>query len=173
VQATALAALGTLRQKSYAPLFAKALGSRSYRVQGAALESLLPLNPAQALARARAFEADNKGALTAAMVAVYGQAGSVAQWPWVRTKYDAADPNIRFQMLPGVGEMLGHLDDPTALTEGITRIRDLTVEFKRYVDAGRLVALLRQVQQRQASRPNAALVAGLVDQAAAAIGAAK
>ncbi|MFD2718094.1 M1 family aminopeptidase [Hymenobacter monticola] len=173
VQATALAALGALKQKSYAPLFSQALSSRSYRVQGAALEALLPLNPAQALARAKAFEADNKAALTGAMVTVFGTAGSAAQWPWVRAKYDAADPGGRFQMLPGLGEMLGRLDDPTALTEGIARIRDLTVEFKRYVDAPRIVGLLRQVQQRQAKRPQAALVARLVEQAAAAIEAAK
>ncbi|MBD2721519.1 M1 family metallopeptidase [Hymenobacter armeniacus] len=172
-QAAALAALGGLKQKSYAPLFSKALSSRSYRVQAAALEALLPLSPAQALARATAFEADNKGPLTGAMVLVYGQAGSTAQWPLVRAKYDAADPNGRFQMFAGLSEMLGRLDDPTALAEGIARIRDLTVEFKRYVDAGRIVGLLRGVQQRHAGRPTAALVAGLVDQAAAAIDAAK
>ncbi|MBF9143722.1 M1 family aminopeptidase [Hymenobacter properus] len=173
VQASALAALGTLKEKRYAPLFAKALGSRSYQVQGAALVALLPLNPAQALARATAFEADNKGALTSALVTVYGTAGGAAQWPLVRAKYDAADPNGRFQMFTGLFEMLGRLDDPTALTEGIARIRDLAVKFKPYVDAPRIVAQLRQVQQRQASRPNAALVAGLVEQAAGAIEAAK
>jgi hypothetical protein len=42
----------------------------------------------------------------------------------------------------------------TSRTEGIARIRDLTVEFKRYVDASRLLGLLRH--------PTAALV-GLVD----------
>jgi aminopeptidase N len=173
VQARALKALGALKDKRYAPLFSKALGSRSYRVQGAALEALLPLNPAQALARATAFEADNKGVLTSALVTVYGTAGGAAQWPLVRAKYDAADPNGRFQMLAGLGEMLGRLDDPTALTEGVARIRDLTVEFKRYIDAGRIVGLLRQVQQRQAHRPNAALVAGAVEQAVRAIEAAK
>ena len=71
--------------------------------------------------------------------------------------------------MAGLAEMLSRLDDPTALTEGIARIRDLAVGFKPYVDAGRIIGLLRQVQQR----PNAALVAGLVDQAAAAIEAAK
>ncbi|MBF9223104.1 M1 family metallopeptidase [Hymenobacter ruricola] len=172
-QAAALAALGSLKQKSYASLFSKALGSQSYRVQAAALEALLPLNPAQALARAKAFEAGSKGPLTEAIALVYGQAGSVSQWPWMRAKYDAADPNGRFQMLAGLGGMLGRMDDPTALPEGITRIRDLTVEYKRYVDYKRVVGLLREVQQHQSKRPNAALVAGLVEQAAAAIEAAK
>ncbi|WP_310396537.1 M1 family aminopeptidase [Hymenobacter sp.] len=173
VQTAALNALGALKDKRYAPLFAQALGSKSYRVQGAALQALLPLNPAQALARATAFENDHKGALTAALVAVYGRAGTAAQWPSVRAKYDAADPNARFGMLPGIAELLGRVDDPTALREGIARIRDLTVEFKRFLDAPRLVGLLRGVQAQQAARPNAALVKTLVDEAAAVIEAAK
>ena len=173
VQAAALTALGTLQEKRYAALFAKALESKSYRVQAAALQGLLPLNPAQALARATAFEADNKGALTAALVAVYGQAGSPAQWPLMLAKYDAANPEGRFGMLPGIAELLGRVDDSTALREGIARIRDLTVEFKRFVDAPRLVGMLREVQAQQATRPNAALAKTLVDEAAAAIEAAK
>jgi aminopeptidase N len=172
-QAAALVALGSRKDKTYAPLFAKALSSRSYRVQGAALQALLPLNPAQALARATAFEADHKGALTVALVVVYGQAGTAAHWPLMRAKYDAADPNGRFGMLQGLGEMLSRLDDPTALSEGITRIRDLTVEYKRYVPYNRVVGLLRGIQTKQAARPNAAQVATMVGEAVAAIEAAK
>jgi aminopeptidase N len=172
-QAAALMALGSRKDKTYAPLFAKALSSRSYRVQGAALQALLPLNPAQALARATAFEADHKGALTVALVVVYGQAGTAAHWPLMRAKYDAADPNGRFGMLQGLGEILSRLDDPTALSEGITRIRDLTVEYKRYVPYNRVVGLLRGIQTKQAARPNAAQVATMVGEAVAAIEAAK
>jgi aminopeptidase N len=173
VQVAALSALGSLKDKQYAPLFAKALGSKSYRVQGAALQGLLPLNPALAQARAVALEKDHKGALTAAIVNVYGQAGTAAQWPSMMAKYDAADTNNRFQMLTGLSEMLGRIDDATALTQGIGRVRDLTVEYKAYVDSERLIALLRQIQERQATRPNATLVASLVDKAAADIKAAK
>ena len=173
VQAAALTALGTLDEKRYATLFTKALESKSYRVQAAALQGLLPLNPAQALARATAFEADNKGALTTAMVNVYGQAGGPAQWPLVLAKYDAADPSGRFNMLPGIGEFLGHFDDATALNQGITRIKDLTVEFKAFIDSERIIGLLRQVQARQAAGAHAAHAAGLVEQAVAEIRAAK
>ncbi|WP_201987202.1 M1 family metallopeptidase [Hymenobacter rubidus] len=173
VRAAALTALGGLKEKRYAKLFTQALASQSYRVQAAALRALLPLAPAEALACATAFEADNKGALTAALVHVYGQAGGPAQWPLMVAKYDAADTQGRFDMLDGLVGILGRLDDPAALEQGITRIRDLTVKFNRYVDASRIVGRLRQVQQRQASRSNATLAAGLVDQAAAAIEAAK
>ncbi|HEX8427947.1 M1 family aminopeptidase [Hymenobacter sp.] len=173
VRAAALTALGTLKEKRYAKLFGQALASKSYRVQGAALQGLLPLDPKQALARATAFEADNKGALTAALVSVYGRTGGIAQWPLVLAKYDAAEPPTRFNMLSGLGELLGRLEDPTALTQGITRIKDLTVRFKPYINANLIIGLLRQIQQQQASRPNAAHVAALVEQAVAEIQAAK
>ncbi|SNC61031.1 aminopeptidase N [Hymenobacter gelipurpurascens] len=173
VQAAALTALGTLKEKRYTKLFDKALESKSYRVQGAALQGLLPLQPKQALARATAFEADNKGGLTAALVAVYGQTGGLEQWPLVLQKFDAADPNGRFEMMAGLGEMLGHLDDTTALTQGITRIKNMAVEFKPYGVAGGLTNLLRQIQQQHATRPSAAQVSTLVEQAAAEIQAAK
>ncbi|WP_022824634.1 M1 family metallopeptidase [Hymenobacter norwichensis] len=173
VRAVALKGLGTLKEKRYVKLFEQALSSKSYRVQGAALQGLLPLDAQQALARTTAFEADNKGALSVAMVHVYGRAGSLAQWPLVRAKYDAADPNGRLEMLSGVAELLGRLNDPTSLTEGITRIKDLTVRYKPYLDADRLIALLRQVQQQHATRPTAAHTTTLVDQAVAEIQAAK
>lgn len=173
VRAAALTALGPLEDKQYLPLFTKALANPSYRVQGAALTGLLPLRPELALARATAFEADNKGALTEALVLVYGQAGTAAHWPLMRTKYDAATPPSRFAMLPGIGSLMGRLDDPTALTEGITRIKDLTVRYKPYIDSARLVGLLRQIEQQQATRPNAALAAQQVTAAVAEIEAAK
>ncbi|OGX82757.1 M1 family aminopeptidase [Hymenobacter coccineus] len=173
VQAAALQALGKLQDKRYAALITGALNSPSYRVQGAALQGLLPLDPAQALARATAFEADNQGALTIALVVVYGRAGGLAQWPSMLAKYDATDPNGRFGMLDGFIEILGRLDDPAALEQGITRIRDLTVKFKPYVNSARIIKLLHEVQQHQSTRPNAARVAELVAQADAAIQAAK
>ncbi|MBW3127832.1 M1 family aminopeptidase [Hymenobacter profundi] len=172
VRAAALLALGSLKEKQYAPLFVQALEGLSYRVQGAALQGLLPLNPKLALTRALALEADNTGVLTIALVQVYGQVGTLAQWPLMRAKYDAATPINRLEMLPGLSEILGRLDDPTALTEGISRIKDLTVGFKPYLDFKRLIGLLRQIQQRQAGRPNAALAATLVAQAVAEIEAA-
>ncbi|MBC6990123.1 M1 family metallopeptidase [Hymenobacter sp. BT491] len=173
VQAAALLALGTLKEKRYAKLFGKALESKSYRVQGAALQAMLPLDPKQALARATAFEADNKGALTVALVEVYGQAGGPAKWPLVLAKFDAADANGRFNMLSGFAALLGRLDDPTALRQGITRIKDLAVRYKPYGVDARLIALLRELQQHQATRPNAAETTTLVEQAVAEIQAAK
>ena len=142
-------------------------------MQAVALLGLLELSPVQALARATAFEADNKGALTTALVAVYGQAGGPAQWPLMLAKYDAATPDRRFEMLGGLGSILGRLEDPAALAQGITCIKDLTVQFKAFINSGRIIGLLRQIQQQQVARPTAAEAAKLVAQAVAEIEVAK
>ena len=165
VRAAALKALGQLDDPAYGPLFERALGSRSYQVQAAALLGLLPLRPAQALARATAFEADNKGALTKALTTVYGQAGGPAQWPSVLRKFDAAGPQGRFDIGPGLTALLGRLDDPAALPQGIDRLKELGVKYKSYgVDKG-VIRSLRSVQQEQATRPNAARASALVEAA--------
>ncbi|MDJ0366947.1 M1 family metallopeptidase [Hymenobacter sp. H14-R3] len=165
VRAAALKALGTLKNSAYATLFERALASPSYKVQAAALLGLLPLQPARALARAIAFEADNKGALTGALTTVYGQAGGPAQWPLVLRKFDAAGPQGRFDIGPGLTALLCHLDDPAALPQGIDRLKDLGVKYKSYgVDKG-VIRSLRSLQQQQAARPNAALASTLVEAA--------
>ena len=66
----------------------------------------------------------------------------------------------------------GALESAT-LTQGTTCIKDLTVQFKAYVNSQRLIDRLREVQQQQATRPNAALAKTLVDEAAVVIEAAK
>ncbi len=173
VQGLALTALGTLHEKRYAKLFSKALNSQSYQVQGAALRGLLPLDPARALGRATAFEADNKGALTVALVDVYGKAGGATQWPLVLAKFDAGEPQTRFDMLPGLSELLGRLDDREALTQGVTRIKEMAVRYKQFGIHVRLLELLRQVQKAHATRSYAAQAATLIEQAVAEIEAAK
>ena len=165
VQAAALLALGALKDKAYAPLFERALGSQSYQVQGAALQGLLPLRPVQALARATAFEADNKGALTVALAIVYGQAGGPAQWPLLLSKFDAAQPQGRFDMAPGLVALLSRLDDPAALPQGITRVKELGVKYKAFGVDKVIIGALREVQQHQATRPNASQASTLVEAA--------
>jgi aminopeptidase N len=173
VRAAALTALGTLKSKQYTSLFTQALASKSYRVQGAALQGLLPLDSQAAFRRAVAFEADNKGALTVALVGVYGKAGGPAQWPLVLAKFDAAEPNDQFVMLAGLTDLLERIDQPATWTQGIGRIKELAVRYKSYGVHVGLLKLLGQLQQHVASSPNAALVTALVKQATTEIEAAK
>jgi aminopeptidase N len=165
VRAAALKALATLHDQAYRGLFERALTSQSYRVQGAALLGLLPLQPAQALARATAFEADNSGALTVALAVVYGQAGGPAQWPLILSKFDAAQPQERFDISPGMVALLSRLDDPAALPQGIARLQELGVKYKPYGVAKGIIGALRSVQQAQATRPNATQASALVEAA--------
>ena len=81
-------------------------------------------------------------------------------------------PLQRFSMLPGLREMLFRTDDPAILTQGVTRIRDLTVKYKPYINSESMIGLLQQIQQRQSTRPQAAHVAAQGTQAVAAIRAA-
>ncbi|UOG73119.1 M1 family metallopeptidase [Hymenobacter tibetensis] len=172
-RALALTALATLQDKRYTKLFVTSLDSKSYQVQGAGLRALVPLDAKQALARAAAFEADHKADLTLALVEVYGKAGGPAQWPLVLAKFDAASPNYRLQMLPSVAELLNRLNDPAALPQGIDRIKELAVRYKQFGIHVPLIKLLRQIQEQQASRPNATQATTLVQQAVAEIEAAK
>ncbi|QJX48973.1 M1 family metallopeptidase [Hymenobacter taeanensis] len=173
VQAAALTALGTLKNKQYTSLFTKALASASYKVQGAALLGLLPLDAKAALSRATAFEADNKGSLTVALVEVYGKEGGPAQWPLVLTKFDAAGPNDQFTMLTGLSDLLVRIDQPAAWLQGVNRIKELAVRYKPYGVHKGLLKLLGQLQQQAAGTANAAQVTALVTQATAEIEAAK
>ncbi|MCC2546510.1 M1 family peptidase [Hymenobacter sp. BT175] len=150
VQAEALLALARLGDKRQEKRFRKALESRSYGVQAAALRGLLALNPKEALTQATAFEADNRGALTAALVEVYGATGGAAQWASVLSKYDAAKPVARLELMPGFLALLRRLDDPAALAQGVDRIKELAIEAKPYGLHVRLIEALRQLQQAKA-----------------------
>jgi aminopeptidase N len=75
-RAAAITALGKLKTSEYLPIFNKALDNRSYAVQGAALIAINLLDPARALALAKGFETDNKGALTQAIHIIYAASGS-------------------------------------------------------------------------------------------------
>jgi aminopeptidase N len=170
VQAAALAALVVYKDKRYEKVFTQALGSQSYAVQGAALQGLGSVNLKQALVQAKSFEAENQEALTQAVVAVYSQSGDATKWPYVLAKFDAAEPNGRFNMMSGFSSLLGTLQDPAAFAQGITRIKDMGVQFKPYgVDKG-LIELLQTLKTGKTGNATAQQV---VDQAISEIQAAK
>ncbi|WP_324677904.1 M1 family aminopeptidase [Hymenobacter sp. GOD-10R] len=170
VQVEALRALAELKDKRYEKTFAQALGSQSYAVQGAALEGLASVDIKDALARANALQADTKGALTAAIVGVYGKSGEVSKWPFVLARFDAASTNDRFNMMQGFAELLERLQDPAAFAEGVSRIQHMGVQFKPYGVDKRLLALLESLK---AKRTDNAAAQQVVDQAISAIQAAK
>ena len=167
VIAVALKALAKLKDKKDEKLFSKYLSSQSYSVQGAALSGLAVVQPAQALARAKALEADSHSALSEAVVSTYAQAGGLDQWAYVRTKFDEARPQGKFNILEPMAKMMGRLDDPAAFNEGVTRLRDIGMKYKQFGADKLAQTLLQTAAKGQAGRAHAAEAQAAVDKATA------
>ena len=173
VQASLLGALAKLNDKKDEKYFNKQLSSQSYNVQGAALRALSIVQPGQALNRARAYEATAQGALAQAVTEVYAKNGGQAQWAYIRDQFDAARPQGKFNMMEPLAIITGRLDDANAIAEGISRLQEMGVKYKAYGADRPIVNLLQGVAKAQAGRPQAAATQQAVDQAVAAVQAAK
>jgi aminopeptidase N len=165
VMAQLLRAMGELKDKKDEKLFSQQLNSQSYGVQGAALGALASVQPAQALAKAKALESDSHAALTQAVVTTYAKAGGPAEWAYVRDKFDSGRPQAQFNLAEPMATMMGRLDDPAAFAEGVTRLRDLGVKYKPYGADKMALGLLQGAAKAQAGRAHAAEAQAAVDKA--------
>jgi aminopeptidase N len=173
VQASLLGSLAKLKDKKDEGYFNRQLSSQSYNVQGAALRALSMVQPGQALNRARAYKATAQGALAHAVTEVYAKNGGQAEWAFVRDQFDAARPQGKFNMMEPLATMSGRLDDAASITEGITRLKDLGIKYKSFGADRPVMGLLQGIAKAQATRPQAAATQQAVDQALAAVQAAK
>ena len=173
VQASLLGALAKLKDKKDEKYFQQQLNSQSYNVQGAALRALAAVQPAQALSRAKTYESTAQGALSQAVTEVYAKAGGQAEWAFVRDKFDAARPQGKFNMMEPLATITGRLDDAASITEGITRLQEMGIKYKSYGADKPVMAMLQSIAKAQAARPQAATTQQAVDQAVAAVQAAK
>jgi aminopeptidase N len=173
VQASLLGALAKLKDKKDEKYFNQQLNSQSYNVQGAALRALAAVQPAQALSRAKALEATAQGTVAQSVTEVYAKAGGQAEWAFVRDKFDAARPQGKFNMMEPLATITGRLDDAASITEGITRLQELGIKYKTYGADRPVIGLLQSIAKAQAARPQAAATQQAVDQAVAAVQAAK
>ena len=173
VQASLLGALAKLKDKKDESYFNKQLNSQSYNVQGAALRALADVQPTQALARAKTYEANAQGAVAQAVTEVYAKNGGQAQWAFVRDRFDAARPQVKFNMMEPLATITGRLDDAASITEGIARLQEMGIKYKAYGADRPIVNLLQGVAKAQAARPQAAATQQAVEQAVAAVQAAK
>ncbi|GAA3966100.1 hypothetical protein GCM10022407_10580 [Hymenobacter antarcticus] len=140
-----LTTLAKLKDKKDEKYFTRQLSSQSYSVQGAALSALATVQPAQALAQAKPFENDSHGALSRAVTEVYARQGGIAQWPYVRDKFDAARPQSKFEMFEPMASMIGRLNDPIVFNEGVTRLKDLGIKYKAYGADAPVIAQLQGI----------------------------
>ncbi|MFC6223392.1 M1 family aminopeptidase [Hymenobacter artigasi] len=173
VQSSLLGALAKVKDKKDEAYISKQLSSQSYNVQGAALRALAAVQPTQALARAKTYEANAQGAVAQAVTEVYAKNGGQAQWAFVRDRFDAARPQGKFNMMEPLATITGRLDDAASITEGITRLQEIGVKYKSYGADRPIVNLLQGVAKAQAGRPQAATTQQAVEQAVAAVQAAK
>jgi aminopeptidase N len=152
VRAAALGALAKLKAQGNMDLFKQALKSESYTIQGAALTGISQLDPAQAMQLAKGFEKDNSGALTQAIVNVYSESGTSAQWPFVYKQFIDADLNGKFGFLRNFAKMTGHVDNSADAQQGIEQLKDLAIKYKVFngLDAF-VIGLLNNIKDQRTS----------------------
>ena len=132
VRAAAITALGSLKAQGNMNIFKQALSSQSYAVQGAALNAIALLDPAQAMTLAKGFEKDNKGNLTVAIMDVYSTNGNDAQWPFVAKQFEDATPQGKFNTVRKFGAMAARVEKPEYAQQGINDLKDLGIKYKAF-----------------------------------------
>ena len=172
VRAAAISVLGKLKASGNMTIFKTALNSQSYAVQGAALNAIGLLDAGQALTLAKAFEKDNKGALTLAIITVYAKNGTSNEWPYVYNAFTAATPQGKFNLIRDFGSLTARVDNPAYSQQGITAIKDFGIKFKQFGVAPVMLGLLGEIKT-QRTKLNDAASATAADDAIKAINDAK
>ncbi|RYZ96078.1 MAG: M1 family peptidase, partial [Sphingobacteriaceae bacterium] len=131
-RAAAIGALGKLKAAGMLPLFREGLSSTSYAVQGASLAALARQEPDEAFKAAKAFEKDNEGLLTLALMNVYSLKGSSAEWAFVYDKYIKANSQEKINAAPGFAGMAARVDNPVYAQQGINALKEIGIKFKPY-----------------------------------------
>jgi len=150
VRAAAINVLAKLKSQDNLAMFKQGLKSESYAVQGAALNGIDLLDPAQALDVAKGFEKDNRGALTTAIVGVYAENGKSAQWPFVYKQFTDGDINGKFMLVRKVAQMIGTVDSPADAQQGITAIKEMGIKYKIYNGVAPFIAgLLNNIKEQR------------------------
>lgn len=149
VKASAINALARLKNADYLPLFKEAIASQSYAIQGAAFNGIAALNPNEALKVAKDLEKDNNGKLTEAIVDLYVNHGTEAEFPFVANAFKKSSTQQKFNMLEGYVKMLGIVNDTKILKESVSDLKDLAIRFKTYGVGPYLVKMLGDVKNQK------------------------
>ncbi|HEY9533922.1 MAG TPA: M1 family metallopeptidase [Mucilaginibacter sp.] len=149
VRAAAITVLGKLKAPGMLGVFNEALKSQSYAIQGAALSALALQEPQAALTQAKAFEKDNKGALTLAIIHVYATNGGDAEWPFVYKQFTNAEIQGKFSMIRTFAAMTGAVKSPAYAQQGINAIKETAIKYKMYGVAAPLTAMLQDIKTKR------------------------
>ncbi len=130
VRAAALTVLANLKVPGNMTLFKQALASESYAIQGAALNGITLLDPAQGFTLAKTYEKDNRGALTTALIGIYASNGSAEQWPFVYNEFDKANINAKVTMVRQFIAMIARVNNSAYAQQGIVQVKDMAIKYK-------------------------------------------
>ncbi|WP_345328869.1 M1 family metallopeptidase [Mucilaginibacter defluvii] len=158
VKAAAITVLGKLKASGMIKIFRDGLQSQSYAVQGASLNALAQLEPAEALKAAKSLEKDSKGALSTAIITAYSTAGGDAEWPYVYEKFKESGPQSQFNAAPKFADMAGRVKNPEYAQQGIEVLKGLGVKYKQYGIAPYVITAITNVKTKRAELKDEASV---------------
>ncbi|WDF79233.1 M1 family metallopeptidase [Mucilaginibacter sp. KACC 22773] len=170
-QAQAIVLLGKYRKPTDLELLKQALKSQSYTVQGAALWAINQINPAEAMTLATLYEKDNEGDLTNALFTVYTANAGDDKWDYIFTFYMSRFQESRYKLTDKFAAYIGRIKSQEHALQGITEIKKLGVEFKKYVGP-QIIAVLTKLKTQRAGLNDTAS-ASAIDDAIAEINKAK
>jgi aminopeptidase N len=149
VRASAITALGKLKNPANLNLFKRLLKSESYAIQGAALKAMALISPDEALESGRLFENDNKGPLYDAIIYVYTTYGGNDQWPYIYKLYENLIPPKRFNIIQNFSGLAGRVEDHDFAIQGINAIKELAVKYKQFGIAPKIIELLNDIKNQR------------------------
>jgi aminopeptidase N len=169
VRSAAIDALAKLKLQDNMALYKAAIANPSYAIEGSALKAIGLLNPAEGMRLAKGLEKDSEAGLSAAIINLYIDNGSDAEWPYVYEHYNDLPIQTKAGLLSRYITLVARINNPEYAQQGIKTVKDLAIQYKAQGIAPRLIQMLNEVkQQRLAKGDNASAQA--VDQAVKEIG---
>ncbi|MGI4874167.1 MAG: M1 family aminopeptidase [Janthinobacterium lividum] len=172
-RAGALLALGKLKDKQDEKAVVDALGSPSYTVQAAALQTLNAINPTEAQARAKTLANTDSKMLAAVVLGINSAGGGASGWPTLRDKVANASPGDLQTVLPALFQYLGSTNDVPSFQEGVGQLKDIGIKYKAQGADQGIIQVLGQLKTQKAGQPIEAQAGPIIDKAVADIQAAK
>lgn len=144
VRAESLKMLGKLKDSAYMPLFKRSINSYSYLVAGASLNAIALLDSVSALAFAKNYEKDSRGALAQSIINIYTTSGGNNEWPYVYKQYiDKPTFTIAF------AEFAGRVENPKYAQQGIEAIKNLIVKYRILSIASKVIERLNEIKAQR------------------------
>ncbi|WP_184549053.1 M1 family aminopeptidase [Mucilaginibacter sp. FT3.2] len=156
-RAQAIVILGKFKKPENMGLLKQALKSDSYAVQGAALWAINQINPTEAMALAPLYEKDNKGDLTDALYTVYTANAGDDKWDFVFRFYMSRFEESRYNLTEKFAGYIGRIKNQANVQQGITEIKKLGVEYKKYIGS-KIIGILTQIKTHRAAMLDTASV---------------